>query len=144
MKTKIMFTGASRKGECNFLDVALKDITIVDNFVYLGVNIDCKYNFEKFISNKVSKCNGRFISFAKIIKMLDVNTILLIYKQTILPVVVYVLILVDSSTQMKICKLQPLQNRAIRIIARRNNHVCTAEMDELHLKKLNQRVNYLC
>ena len=69
MKTKIMFTGASRKG---------------------GVNIDCKYNFEKFISNKVAKCNGRFISFAKIIKMLDVNTILLIYKQTILPVVDYV------------------------------------------------------
>ena len=75
--------------------------------------------------------------------MLDEFTCLLIYKQTILPILDYISILVNLSTQRKIAKLQPLQNRAVRTIKRLNGYVSTDDMMEyhskLHLKMLSIR-----
>ena len=52
-------------------------------------------------------------------------------------------IIVNSSTQRKIKKLQPLQNRALRTIEKCSGYVSTQEMIELHtkfnLKMLNDR-----
>ena len=62
-----------------------------------------------------------------------------IYKQTILPILDYILIVTNSSTQCKIKKLQPLQNRAIRTIEKCRGYVSTADMKELH-SKLNLRM----
>ena len=75
--------------------------------------------------------------------MIDDHTCLLIYKQTILPILDYVSVLTNSSTRRKIDKLQPLQNRAIRIVKRINGYMSTAAITEyhtqLHLKLLNER-----
>ena len=93
--------GMKKKGECEeHTDIA--GIKLVENCVYLGVNIDNKLNFEKFISGTISRVNGRLITLARIRKLLDVKTSVLIYKQTILPIFDYVSILVNSSTQRKI------------------------------------------
>ena len=115
----------------------------MENFVYLGTNIDNKLSFEKFVNSTVSRVNGRLITFAKIRKLVDVCTSLAIYKQTILPIIDYMSIIVNSSTQRKIKKLQPLQNRALRTIEKCSGYVSTQEMIELHtkfnLKMLNDR-----
>ena len=58
----------------------------------------------------------------------------MIYKQTVLPMLDYMSILVYSSTQCKIKKLQPLQKRAVRIIEKCSGYMSTLEMNELHLK----------
>ena len=75
--------------------------------------------------------------------MVDEHTGLLIYKQTILPILDYVSVLVNSSTQRKISKLQPLQNRAIRIVKRLAGYISTETMMEYHkelrLKMLSDR-----
>ena len=67
----------------------------------------------------------------------------MIYKQTILPILDYVSVLVNTSTQRKIAKLQPLQNRAVRIIKKLSGHVSTSDMrnlyDSLNLKLLYYR-----
>ena len=60
--------------------------------------------------------------------MMDVSTNLLIYKQTILPIIDYLSIMVHSSTKRKIKKLHPLQNRAIRIILNLKGFIGTEEM----------------
>ena len=115
----------------------------VENFVHLGVNIDRRLNFEKFLDGTISRVNGRLITLARIRKFTDEFTSLMIYKQTILPILDYVSILVNSSTQRKIAKLQPLQNRAVRIVKKLNGHVNTQDMLEYHkklrLKMLNNR-----
>ena len=71
------------------------------------------------------------------------KTTLLIYKQTILPILDYLCFLVESSTQKKIKKLQPIQNRAVRIVKRLNGYISTEKMEklhvELHLKLLSER-----
>ena len=55
----------------------------------------------------------------------------------------YLCILVESSTQRKIIKLQPVQNRAVRIVKKLNGYISTNEMEnlhkELHLKMLCER-----
>ena len=55
----------------------------------------------------------RLTTLARLRKVLDQRTTLLIYKQTILPMLDYLSVLVNSSTRRKIVKLQPIQNRAI-------------------------------
>ena len=82
----------------------------------------------------ISRVNGRLITLARIRKLLDVKTSLLIYKQTILPILDYVCILVNSSTQRKISKLQPLQNKAVKIIEKCMGYVSTADKKNLHSK----------
>ena len=139
-KTKHMLVGKQRM---EVTKTVCDTISNVESFVYLGVNMDRRLNFEKFIDSTISRVNGRLITLARIRKMLDEHTSLLIYKQTILPILDYVSVLVNSSTQRKVSKLQPLQNRAIRIIKRLTGYISTEDMDEYHkrlkLKFLNIR-----
>ena len=128
-KTKHMIVGKNSRG---MEAESIKDIVTVANFTYLGVNVDNRLNFEKFLNNTISRVNGRLITFARIRKLIDTKTSLLIYKQTILPILDYACVLVNSSTQRKIGKMQPLQNRAIRIILKKTGYICTEDMNKLH------------
>ena len=70
----------------------MNGITTVENFIYLGVNIDRNLNFEKFIISKfstISRVQGRLITLARIRKLLDTKTSLAIYQQTIVPISEY-------------------------------------------------------
>ena len=131
-----MLSGAAKKGNILELgaEICITIISRVENFVYLGVNVDSRLNFEKFINSTVARVNGRLISFARIRNMMDSLTSLTIYKQTILPIIDYLSILVNSSTKRKIKKLQPLQNRAVRIISKRSGYISTEDMNALHLR----------
>ena len=140
-KTKHMIIGNSNSDvglNVNGLDA---EISKVEHYMYLGVDLDHRLTFEKYINNTVSRVNGRLITFARIRKMVDVYTSVAIYKQTILPILDYMSILVDSSTQRKIKKLQPLQNRAICIVEKRVGYISTLEMNELHKK---HKLKLLC
>ena len=131
-KTRHMLCGSNRT-VCEVNDMERFDgIINVDSFVYLGVTIDKNLNFEKFLNATIGKVNGRLITLARIRKLMDMKTCLLIYKQTILPILDYVSVLVNSSTQRKISKLQPLQNRAVRIIKKLTGYVSTDDMSCLH------------
>ena len=142
-KTKHMIIGGSTTESPLSVRWDADGVKTVENYTYLGVNIDRKLNFEKFIGNTISKAEGRLITLARLRNVLDMKTTLLIYKQTILPILDYLCILVDSSTQRKILKIQPVQNRAIRIVKRLNGYVSTNEMEnlhrQLHLKLLSER-----
>ena len=142
-KTKHMIIGSNVK-ECSKSKKWENDgILTVENLTYLGVNIDRKLNFEKFVNNTISRAHGRLTTLSRLRKILDMKTTLLIYKQTILPILDYLCFLVESSTQKKIKKLQPIQNRAVRIVNRLNGYISTAEMEklhvELHLKLFSER-----
>ena len=96
-KTRHMLTGLCKKGErvCkkgNHIKRDMNVITTVENFIYLGVNKDKNLNFEKFIISKfgtISRVQGRLITLARIRKLLDNNTSLAIYQQTIVPISEY-------------------------------------------------------
>ena len=131
-KTKHMIIGGNRKECLRSKEWELQGIMTVENFIYLGVTIDRKLNFEKFVSATITKAKGRLITLSRLRRLLDLKTCLLIYKQTILPILDYLSFLVYSSTQRKISKLQPVQNRAIRIVRKKSGYISTADMEVLH------------
>ena len=141
-KTKHMLIGGPKRARETERVNPSGEIARVENFTYLGVNIDNRLNFEKFINNTVSRVNGRLITLARIRKMLDKRTSLLIYKQTILPILDYVCVVVNSSTQKKRSKLQPLQNKAVRIIEKCKGYISTSDMEKLH-DKLHLKMLYV-
>ena len=104
----------------------------VDCYTYLGIKIDKCLNFEKQLDATIAKVNGRLVTFAKTRRFMDKSTSSLVYKQTIMPYFDYISLLTESSTQRKIGKLQPLQNRAVKIVCLINNYVSTEEMRNLH------------
>ena len=71
---------------------------------------------------------------------------MLIYQPTILPIIEYLSIIVNSSNKRKIKKLQLLQNRAIRITSNPKGYISTEETDDyhkrLHLDLLENKIKY--
>ena len=61
------------------------------------------------------KFSHKIYQFGKIRKYLDVPTRILVYKQTILPLVEYVSIMLCLNTIRDVDKLQKLQNRCLRL-----------------------------
>ena len=133
-KTKHMILGRDKQVCHRYESILDRDIALVKKITYLGVNLDDKLNFEKFLNETISRVNARLITLARIRKNVDENTALLIFKQTILPILDYMCIVTNSSTQGKIKKLQPLQNRAVRTIEKLTGYVSTQRMNELHAK----------
>ena len=119
-KTRHVWVGSKNMSAniCNNME--MEDIVSVDNFIYLGLTIDNNLNLETFINSTIRRLQGHL---ARIRKLLDVKASLLIYKQTTLPVIDYVSVIVNSSTQRKIAHLQPLQNRANRTIRKLNGYI---------------------
>ena len=76
-KTRHMLVGVKKRVESEER-MGIDGIVLVENFAYLGVNIDNKLNFEKFVNGTISRVNGRLITLARIQKFLDVRTCLLI------------------------------------------------------------------
>ena len=108
-KPNIATTWLQRKSVCwvGSLDttVFVQEIATVKNLTYLGVNLDNKLTFEKFLNGTISRVNARLIILARIYNNLDKKTDFLIYKQTFLPILDYMCIVVNSCTQAKIKKI---------------------------------------
>ena len=69
------------------------------------------------------------------------ETSCLVYKQTILPYFDHIALLIESCTKRQIGKLQPLQNRVVKVIDCRNDYVGTEEMGVLYREL---RLEMLC
>ena len=75
-------------------------------YEYLGITIDNKLNFIKSVNKTVSTACHRIYLLSKIRKMMPQITAILIYKQTVLPVLEYCGLLYNGLTSTTISKLQ--------------------------------------
>ena len=133
-KTKHMYIGPRHKIRNDSMNFETMGETIecVNEFKYLGVTLDDKLMFERNVERSINIVNGKLISLARLRKYMDMHTSLLIYKQMILPLLDYMCIIVESATSRVIKKLQPLQNRAVKIVLGINRYVSTEEMKDMH------------
>ena len=67
------------------------------------------------LNNTFQKCSYKNYQFAKICKYLDTSTQIMIYKQTVLPLVEYVNFMMCLNNKQDVEKLQRLQNRSLRL-----------------------------
>ena len=104
------------------------------SYLYLGVTLDECLTMKPNFNNVFKKFSYKIHQFGKIKKYLNVDTRLLVYKQTVLPLSEYVSFMMYLNTKHDVDKLQRLQNRALRMIYDIQNPR-DISIDELHLQK---------
>ena len=81
-------------------------------YQYLGIILDECLTMKQNVNNVFKKFSHKIYQFGKIRNSLSVETRILVYKQTVLPLIEYVSFIL---TLLSIGKLQKLQNRALRL-----------------------------
>ena len=112
-KTKVIYT--STQYRLDRLPRCGNDIIgHVDSYVYLGIHLDAGMSLNLYASHLYNKIQIKLFTLSKIRKFIDKDSANIVYKQTILPILHYVLF--DSCTQKARDDLQKLQNKALRIM----------------------------
>ena len=146
-KTKFCLYG-NRKLVNTFPDKSIGppecQITRCHQYNYLGITLDECINMKSNYNSIFKKFSYKNYQFAKICKYVDTCTRVLIYKQTVLPLVEYVSFMMCFNNKHEIDKLQRLQNRSLRLCYNINNPVdisTTLLHENARLDKLSIRRN---
>ena len=86
-------------------------LPVDSQYRYLGVILDQQMTLEKCVKDIIKKTSCRIYSFNKIRYLLDLNTSILVYKQTIAPLFDYCSFLLDGASVQEMSRLQHMQNR---------------------------------
>ena len=125
-KTKFCVYG-SRKMVDAFKDNTLGpptcQISKCHQYNYLGITLDECLNIHANFNTVFKKFSYKNYQFAKICKYVDKNTRILIYKQTILPLVEYVSFMICLNNKHDVEKLQKLLDRSLRLCYDINNPI---------------------
>lgn len=104
----------------------------VQTFNYLGLCLDSNLNFQTHIQNITRSIRHKLHFLYKIRNFINVDTTLLIYKTTILPIFDYADFIFDRSIHYITNKLQILQNKALRVVYKsylhNANHLSTVDL----------------
>ena len=119
-KTKIMWFGMDNDKEdgssSDNIHIANVCIERVWSYPYLGIELDARLSFDKHLDNIVSKCNQKLYVFRKIRRFVCEDTAIVIYKQTIRPLLEYCSFIFESGKKVKIDTIDKIQSKCLRII----------------------------
>ena len=111
---------------------------------YLGVHLDECLNLCSNFNSIFKKYSYKIFQFGKIKKYIDRKTRILVYKQTILPLVQYVSFMLSFNRACDVEKLQKLQNRCLRMcfdIKNPRDKTIKSLHEDAELKYLDNRRN---
>ena len=92
-----------------------KNLNQCHQYNYLGITLDETMNLETNFNNIFKKFSYKVFQFTKIRRFLPEATRILVYKQTILPLVEYVSYMLFFNRKIDVDKFQKLQNRALHM-----------------------------
>ena len=151
-KTKFCIYGTKSRVEAidiNTIGEPESEISRCHQYCYLGVKLDEYLTLKQNYNNVFKKFSYKVYQFGKIKKYINTPTRILVYKQTVMPLVEYVSFMLNMNTNQDIMKLQRLQNRALRMCFDVYNPIDTS-VNDLHVmarvKLLNERrdLSLLC
>ena len=94
-------------------DAQLEEVV---SYNYLGVIIDNKLLFDRFLKEKCRKINVRLYQLGKLRKFITHDTTNIVYKQTIVPLFDYADFLTESGQNKYVTRLDDLHAKGLRII----------------------------
>ena len=97
-------------------------------YKYLGIYIDNCLTWNKHLSYTQSRIYPKLKLLNRLSSFLDRNTLLRIYKQTVLPLLDYGCVVWCECSKENSQRLECLQNQAMRIMLHANRKICTQEM----------------
>ena len=110
-----------------------QELDQVNSYNYLGVSIDDKLDFGKFLREKYGKVHSRVYQLGKMRKYINSSISCIIYKQMIVPLSDYSDFMIRSGPQNEISRLVKLHERAIRIIDNKQHPGLSEEnLAEIH------------
>ena len=98
-----------------YLTFGNQQILKCHHYNYLGVNLDECLNMNSNYKKIFKKYSHKIYQFGKIRKYITQETHILVYKQTILPLIEYVSFILLFNRSCGIDKLQRLQNRCLHV-----------------------------
>ncbi len=106
------------------IQVKIGDTTIarVDKAKYLGVILDPTLTFNRHVDYLISKMIGRLKMLSRTRPIVTTETSLMLYKTLYVPILDYCDIVYDVLSQCDTCRLQKMQNSALRIIGKADRH----------------------
>ena len=116
-KTKLCCYGRHRKVKQSKMSLKFRNKLLgqCHQYNYLGVTLDETMNLETNYNSIFMKFSFKVFQFAKIRRFLPESTRILVYKQTILPMIEYVSYMLSFNRKIDIEKIQKVQNRALRL-----------------------------
>ena len=90
-------------------------VDFVKHHSYLGITLDSVMSFSPLVKSIKKKVSNKFFIFRKIRKYLDFKSAVIVYKQTILPVIDYAGFLMLACSAGDLEDLQILQNDILRV-----------------------------
>ena len=113
----------------------------VYHYKYLGVILDSTLNFTKHINNIIKTVSHKLILLSKTRQFITQAASVRIYNSMILPYMDYGDVVYQAATSDLLCKLQRLQNRALRIITKYDDNYqsTTAIHQSLRILPLSRR-----
>ena len=145
-KTKIMWFGTNSFNEnAEYENINISDINIerVYSYHYLGVELGSNLTLDKHLDSVISKCNHKLYIFRKIRRFISETTAILVYKQTIRPLIEYCSFIFNTGKKVKIDKIDKIQSKCLRIIENCNDKLLRKEENilckEYALTSLQQR-----
>ena len=151
-KTKAMIFGTKatvKRATKRELSLYNKRIDYIGVYKYLGLFLDSHLMFNKQLNEMVKTTAFKTHQLAKVRKYINKQTALSIYKSMILPYFDYGDILIISSHQNQLNKLQKVQNRALRICLHKeprsqiNNLHYEGDIPLLSFRRHSHLLNYM-
>ena len=123
-KTQWMRVGSQQqkmKNQSVTFTIGNTQLVEVDSYKYLGLTLDSKLYYQIHRSNLTSKIHQKLNYFAKIRKYITVDSALIIYKATILPLLDHADYIYEQQIKYVNTQIQGLQNKGLRIVY--NQHI---------------------
>ena len=116
-KSKTLLIGSNTKlNNVNYncsLCLANNELEFVEQFKYLGITLDKHMSLNPLLTDFKKKVVGQLLKLRKLHKMITTKCAILIYKQTVLPLLDYAVFLLHSCNVSDTDDLQVLQNDAL-------------------------------
>ena len=100
----------------------------VKEYKYLGVTIDAKLSFQTYRDSMINRVNLKISYFRKIRSYMTVDSALLLYKGTILPILEYADFVHDFNIKYINKRLQTVQNNGLYIVF--NQHTLSYDLKD--------------
>ena len=140
-KTKFMVITRKLNSENIVLKINNKEIENVESIKYLGIQIDCKLNFNKHTEYTIKKISKQIGFVKRTCKYLNKKYKILVYKSIIEPHFIYCPTIFFIMKDSQINKLQILQNKMMRFILRKPYDTHVQDMlDQLNWLSIKQQI----
>ena len=129
------------------IDVRLRDqwLKEVTTAKYLWVHVDSALSWNDHLTKLCTEIYPKLCFLNRLSHFLSHETLLKIYKQTILPAIDYRSIIWIDCSKVMSDKLERLQNQALRSILKKDRKTCTHWLcEKCHLLSLKNRRRFLC